>query len=138
MATRKQFRLRAAAGLGLSALLSGCVTSDLTLPASIGAIYSRQTRPLMTNFDATPVAIDSGSNDVKTVTVDYFTIAWGRDGIGDIARTKGIAEVYYADLQRTTILGYFRRDQVRIYGRAIDSPAPPGVAAYPVDEDTGQ
>lgn len=93
----------------------------------------------MRNFDATPVATDSGSNKVVTVTVQNFSVGWGRDGIGDIARSRGVAEVYYADVERTQALfGLFLRDRVRIYGRAIDAPAPPGVAAYPVDEDTGQ
>lgn len=141
MATER--RLRAGALLLLAIAATGCTAAGgagagLDRVAHLGFVYTRQTRPLMTNFDTTPVAIDSGSNDVKTFTVQNFNVEWGKEGLGAIARGKGIAEVYYADLETTRVLGIFTRQRVRAYGRAIDSPAPPGVAAYPVDEDTGQ
>lgn len=135
--------LRAGTLLLLAAVAAGCTVTGgagagLDRVAHLGFIYTRQTRPLMTNFDTTPVAVDSGSNDVKTFTVQNFDVAWGKEGLGAIARSKGIAELYYADLETTRLLGFFKRERVRVYGRALDSPAPPGVAAYPVDEDTGQ
>lgn len=133
---------RAALGLAIALLSAGCVATSSTGRgignlATTGFVYTRTTRPLMTNFDQTPVAADSGSNNVKTITLQNFDVAWGEEGIGAIAREKGIAEIYYADLQVTRYLGFFRRDRVRIYGRAKDSAPPPGEAA-PFDDDTGQ
>lgn len=133
---------RGASLLMLVALCAGCtVTSgagqrigDL---ATTGFVYTGTTRPLTTNFDLTPVANDSGSNNVKVISVQNVDVAWGREGIGAIAESQGIAEVYYADIETTRYLGLFRRERVRIYGRAADAPAPPG-AAIPADDDTGQ
>jgi hypothetical protein len=95
-------------------LLGGC-TAD-------GLIYSHTTRPLMTNFSATPVA-DSGSrSDVKTVAF-YVDVRWGDGGIGAIAREKGIAEIYYADIETIKVLRYWKQEFVRVYGRPLETPA---------------
>jgi hypothetical protein len=102
------------AGLLVAVLLGGCIAQ--------GAIYSHTTRPLMTNFDATPVA-DSGSrSDVKTVAF-YVDVKWGDGGIGAIAREKGIAEIYYADIETITVLRYWKQEFVRVYGRPFAAPA---------------
>jgi hypothetical protein len=139
MATERALR---AGVLLLAAAAAGCTVTGgagagIDRIAHLGFVYTHQTRPLMTNFDATPVAADSGSNNVKTFTVQSFDVAWGKEGIGAIALGKGIAEVYYADLETTRVLGFFTRERVRVYGRAAESPVPSGVA-YPVDDDTGQ
>jgi len=133
---------RGAVLLALVALCAGCTVTSTTGRrlndlAITGILYTRATRPLMDNFDLTPVAVDSGSNNVKIISVQNFDVAWGKEGIGSIARSRGIAEVYYADIETTRYLGFFRRDRVRIYGRATGSPAPAG-AAIPADDDTGQ
>lgn len=99
-------------------LLAGCIGEAL--------IYSRTTRPLMTDFDATPVAGDSSKGRVETVSF-YVDIKWGDAGIGEIARQEGIAEIYYADIQTITVLRYWRQDYVRVYGR----PVAPGEAVDP-------
>jgi hypothetical protein len=102
-----------------SCLLGGCVAE--------GAIFSKTTRPLMTDFDATPVAASGTSSDIKTVTF-YVDVEWGEGGIGAIARQHGIAEVYYADIETISVLGYWRQDFVRVYGRplsAADTAPPP-------------
>lgn len=97
----------------VAVFLAGCVAQ--------GAIYSHTTRPLMTNFDATPVA-DSGSrSDVKTVAF-YVDVKWGDGGIGAIAREKGIAEIYYADIETITVLRYWKQEFVRVYGRPVETP----------------
>ena len=38
-------------------------------------------------------------------------------GIGDIARQHGLEEVYFADLETLSILGYWEQQWVHIYGR---------------------
>ncbi|MEQ1803485.1 MAG: TRL domain-containing protein [Gammaproteobacteria bacterium] len=104
--------LRAVALLAAAALLGGCGVR--------GLIYSRTVEPLMTDFDATPVATTASSGDVKTISF-YVDVEWGHTGIGEIARQKGLGEIYYADLETTTVLGYWSRDVVRVYGRKVPS-----------------
>ncbi len=70
----------------------------------------------MTDFLATPVADGGSKGDVKTVTF-YVDVEWGDGGIGEIARQKGIAEIYYADVETITVLSYWKQDLVRVYGR---------------------
>lgn len=107
---------RGATGLGLllaAVLLGGCVAD--------GLIYSHTTRPLMTNFNATPVADSVSRSDVKTVAF-YVDVRWGDGGIGAIAREKGIAEIYYADIETIKVLRYWKQEIVRVYGRPIETP----------------
>lgn len=113
-----------------SCLLAGCIAQ--------GAIYSRTTQPLMTDFQSTPVGDAGSKGDVKTVAF-YVDVEWGDGGIGDIARQKGIAETYYADVERVTVLSYWKQDFVRVYGRADDAPAPSVAvtSAARAEQDTG-
>jgi hypothetical protein len=93
----------------------------------------------MTNFDQTIVADSggSGSSSVRTVSF-YVDVQWGADGIGAIARDKGIADIYYADVETLRLFRYFRRDRVRIYGRPMEAAEPPGAGIAVIDDDTGQ
>ncbi len=107
---------RRATGLPLlvvAVLLGGCVAD--------GLIYSHTTRPLMTNFNATPVADTGSRSDIKTVAF-YVDVRWGDGGIGAIAREKGIAEIYYADIETIKILRYWKQEFVRVYGRPVETP----------------
>lgn len=95
--------------LTLAVATSGCSVR--------AALFSKTVQPLMTDFQATPVAQQGRSeSDVKTVTF-YVDVEWGDTGIGEIARQKGIAEIYYADIETVTVLGYWRQNFVRVYGR---------------------
>ena len=102
------------AGLLVAVVLGGCVAQ--------GAIYSHTTQPLMTNFNATPVADSGSTSDIKTVAF-YVDVKWGDGGIGAIAREKGIAEIYYADIETITVLRYWKQESVRVYGRPSATPA---------------
>jgi hypothetical protein len=128
--------------LGTALGLGGCTVAGssgrgINNLATTGLAYTHVVRPLMTNFDQTPVANDRARNDVKTITVQNFDVAWGKEGLGAIALEKGIAEIYSADIETTRYLGVFKRERVIIHGRAVNAPAPPGASA-PFDEDTGQ
>ena len=105
---------------GATGLLLLLVASILGSCVADGLVYSHTTRPLMTNFSATPVA-DSGSrSDVKTVAF-YVDVRWGDGGIGAIAREKGIAEIYYADIETIKVLRYWKQEFVRVYGRPVET-----------------
>jgi hypothetical protein len=75
----------------------------------------------MTNFNATPVADSVSRSDVKTVAF-YVDVRWGDGGIGAIAREKGIAEIYYADIETIKVLRYWKQEIVRVYGRPVETP----------------
>ncbi len=99
-----------------SALLSaGCAT---------GMIFTHTVEPLDTQFDYTPVfrdKLEAGEGDVKHISLHrfpvYIDIMWDSNAIGDIAHREGIEDVYYADLERLSILGIWNQDTVHIYGK---------------------
>jgi hypothetical protein len=134
--------LASAAALAMAVALTGCTAASssgrgINNLATTGLAYTRVVRPLMTNFDQTPVANDKARNDVKTITIQNFDVAWGKEGLGAIAREKGVAEIYSADIETTLYFGVFKRERVFIYGRAVNAEPPAGASA-PFDEDTGQ
>lgn len=93
-------------------LLAGC-SSPFAL------LYSRTTRPLTTNFAATPVADNLQGANIRTVSL-YVDVEWGDNGLGAIAKENGIEEIYYADVQTVSLFRYFRQDYVRVYGRLAE------------------
>jgi len=47
-----------------------------------------------------------------------ISIEDGSNGIGDIAKKHGMETVYYADMERQTLLfGLWQREFIHIYGR---------------------
>lgn len=88
--------------LGASLLLSGC-------------IYSHTVQPLMTDFVSTPAGDGLSSGDIKTVSF-YVSVEWDENGIGTIAKKHGINEIYYADIETTRVLWYWRQQRIQVYG----------------------
>ena len=89
--------------MGVSLVLSGC-------------LYSHTVVPLMTDFASTPASGERSSGEIKTLTY-YVSVAWDKNGIGDIARRYGIEKIYYADIETTRVLWYWQQQRVHIYGR---------------------
>ena len=81
-----------------------------------GCLYSNTTQPLMTDFKSTNIGEDVSSGDVKRVSF-YVSVEWDENGIGTIAQANGINEIYYADIEETRILFYWRKRKVHVYGR---------------------
>lgn len=86
-----------------------------------GAIYTHVTEPLDVDFDATPVQPLEARGDVKQVRYRFVDVQWDSNAIGEIALAHGIDEVYYADLESFSILGFWTRQTVHIFGRSLDS-----------------
>jgi len=80
-----------------------------------GCIYSHTVIPLTTDFRSTPTGDESRSGDVKQVTF-YVSVTWDENGIGAIAKEHGIEEIYYADIEKIRVLGYWKQQRVRVYG----------------------
>lgn len=81
-----------------------------------GCIYSHTVAPLMTDFAGTPAGNGRSTGDIKTVTF-YVSVEWDKNGIGTIARKYGIEEIYYADIETISVLGYWTQKRVHVYGR---------------------
>ncbi len=93
--------------IGASLACSGC---------GIGLIYTNKVEPLTTDFHATPRGTMTRKGDIKSVRY-YVEVQWDKNAIGAIAKRSGMDEVYYADLETFSILGYFTQRWVRVYGR---------------------
>ncbi len=70
----------------------------------------------MTDFSSTASGEERSSGDIKTVAF-YVSVEWDKNGIGSIAKKHGIEEIYYADIETTRVLRYWKRQRVHIYGR---------------------
>lgn len=104
-------------GTRLAPLLAALLLAGCSSPFAL--FYSHTTRPLTTDFAATPVADGRYGANVRMVSF-YVDVEWGDNGLGAIAKKNGIAEIYYADVQTVSVFRYFRQDYVRVYGRLAE------------------
>lgn len=106
------------AGLGLLACLTtGCVG---------GLIYEHTTRPLDVDFDATPSRLGApptpGPRDSwRTLVLPLPTTPeprfdWGDASIAGAIEDAGFERVYYADLERLSVLRIWTQRWVHVYG----------------------
>ena len=86
----------------------------------IGALYTRVKLPLTTDLNQTPAAVDIGSGKIvriKEPLSSYGIYAeFNSNAIGEIAKRHGLKTVYYADVERLSILGIWRHDEVIVCG----------------------
>jgi hypothetical protein len=99
---------RIAAVLALVLVFSGC---------TVGILYQHTMAPLTINHLSTPVAGTEGKNDIKHIQLPSVGVMWGDTALNDIAREKGLQELYYADLESLSVLTIWRQDTVHLYGR---------------------
>lgn len=111
-------RLLALAGLCL--LGSSCVGPSGTVPGGgplNGLVFTRTITPLTGDLHGAPVVQDSGQGDVKQIDYSYVRVQWSANGLGEIAKTNGFSEIYYADLETMTVLGVWKQQWARVYGK---------------------
>lgn len=86
----------------------------------IGAVYTRVKFPLTTDLNQTPAGVDTGGGKIvriKEPLSGYGIYAeFNSNAIGEIAKSHGLKTVYYADVERLSILGIWRNDEVIVYG----------------------
>ena len=93
--------------------LSGC---------SAGLLYKHTTRPLDLNLGDTKVVETSNKGHVQYlqyyVQPLQFTVSasWDSNAIGDIAKKNGMETIYYADLEVLSVLSFWNRFTVHVYG----------------------
>lgn len=102
--------LPAVAALALALLLTGCTA---------GILYTHTQTPLTRVLHATPAAGKDAANDVKHIQFPLYGlgVAWGDVALADLAKEKGLQELYYADLEVLSVLTIWRQYTVHLYGR---------------------
>jgi hypothetical protein len=85
-----------------------------------GAVYTRIKFPLTTDLDQTPAAVDAGNGKIVRIKEPFsgygIYAEFNSNAIGEIAKRHGLKTVYYADIERLSILGIWRHDEVIVCG----------------------
>lgn len=86
----------------------------------VGAVYTRVKFPLTTDLNRTPAAVDTGGGKIIRIKEPFsgygIYAEFNSNAIGEIAKRHGLKTVYYADIERLSILGIWRHDEVIVYG----------------------
>jgi len=115
----------------LSAMMSGPVPAATIWPG----LYTHTRQPLTLDMNRTMVVSTKGQGDIKHIELvwaglawnsaaiggplelDWAGVAWDSAAIGDIARKQGLKEVYFSDLEITSILNIWNQYTVHVYGQ---------------------
>ena len=83
-----------------------------------GPLYTHTIRPLMTNFDRTPVSDHPPARaSLKMIRWSvYVDVRWDDNAIGRIARAGGLETIYYVDVEVFRVLFLWTQTFVRVYG----------------------
>ena len=85
-----------------------------------GVVYTRVKFPLTTDLNQTPAAVDTGGGKIVRIKEPFsgygISAEFYSNAIGEIAERHGLKTVYYADVERFSILGIWRHDEVIVYG----------------------
>jgi predicted enzyme related to lactoylglutathione lyase len=86
----------------------------------VGAVYTRVKFPLTTDLNRTQAAVDTGGGKVVRIKEPFsgygIYAEFNSNAIGEIANRHGLKTVYYADIERLSILGIWRHDEVIVCG----------------------
>jgi hypothetical protein len=86
----------------------------------VGAVYTRVKFPLTTDLNHTPAAVDTGEGKIVRIKEPFsgygIYAEFNSNAIGEIAKRHGLKKVYYADIERLSILGIWRHDEVIVCG----------------------
>jgi hypothetical protein len=96
--------------LAINLVAAGC---------SVGILYTHTWQPLTLDTHTTKVASTSGEGDIKHLVLFYpqLSAAWDDASIGDIAKEKGLNELYFADLEYFSVLHIWNQYRVHVYGK---------------------
>ena len=94
----------------LTLALTGCVGH--------GALVTDVTKPLMTDFDKTPVGSKKCVVDTHWVREPFYgtSVEWTDSHIKSMAKKAGMTEIRHADLHTFSLFGIYRRRTVIVYG----------------------
>jgi hypothetical protein len=94
--------------LAMGLVLAGCTA---------GILYTHTVRPLTLNQQTTPATGAEGEGKIKHIQLPYVGIMWGDTALGDVAKEKGLQEIYYADMEYLSVLTIWQQSTVHIYGK---------------------
>lgn len=107
-----------AAAILAAALLSGC--------AGYGSVYGLQGTGLLFTHIREPLTMDlnrapvpdgrRSQGTLMEVQLSGVRVNWSDNSIGSIAKSAGLKTLYYADIERTSILGFWTSYTVFLYG----------------------
>lgn len=97
------------------------VTATLCSGCHYGFLYSNTVEPFTINLERTPIGDTTAkvsSHYVREpITAVRASAEWKSRAIGDAAKNGGLDEIYYADIQKISILGgAYRRETVLVRG----------------------
>ncbi len=82
-----------------------------------GAVFHHTISPLDLNMSQTPTGLKANRRgDIKHFRYNLIDLSAGTNGIGDIARKQGMKTIYFAELEKLSILGIWKQEFVRVYG----------------------
>lgn len=83
-----------------------------------GLIYTHTRKPLDVNLTETPSALNHAKANIRHLQYQFYVdLRWGSNSVGDIARQNGFETVYFADMEKLSILGIWKQYTVHIYGK---------------------
>jgi len=66
----------------------------------------------------TPSELNHAQGNIKHFQYQYYVdVRWGSNSIGEIAKENGFERVYFADMEKFSILGIWNKYTVHIYGQ---------------------
>jgi len=89
-------------------LLTGCTA---------GLLFQHTKEPLTHDYHANPSGVTGAESDIKHIQLPYVGVMWGDVSLADIAREKGLQELYYADRELLSVLTIWRQYTIHLYGR---------------------
>ncbi len=119
--------------LSLLLLPTGCVngifsgTFDEALDGNFngtinGGLYSHTVEPLTINREPTETAngLERARGDINQLQypLTVISVRVGKNGLGDVATKHGLKTVYYADIEKRSVLfGIWQQQIIHVYGR---------------------
>ncbi len=97
-------------------LLAGCSNSLLFS----NGLFMHTVEPLTFNREATKLRETEreAKGRINQFQSAAISVRLGKNGLGDIAKEHGINTIYYADIERWSVLfGLWSQDVVHVYGR---------------------
>jgi hypothetical protein len=107
---------RAAMWISAALLITGCTAGPLA-----GLLYSHVRYPLTSGLHATlmPIRVPNQSTKIEISVplskIDLYA-QLNSNAIGEIAKAYGIKKLYFADQEKTSILGIWTAHKVILYG----------------------
>ena len=100
-------------------MITAAALALFLLGCASGRLYTYTHAPLTLDMHRTPVSDTQNSGNIKHLVFYTNTLSWAWDSnaIGDLAKKKGLEEVYFADVETLSILGFWTQYTVHVYGK---------------------